>query len=120
MIVLGPFKRHWINFHGTLVWNLANCHLFHCILFFSVVVFVQLRNRVKQEQHVRLQQQKDALNKKNQEVAVMERRLAELRQRLWKKKNALQQKDNLPVRQRGGFFITLNCRNINTLLISHI
>ncbi|XP_008314693.1 apoptosis-stimulating of p53 protein 2-like isoform X2 [Cynoglossus semilaevis] len=62
---------------------------------------LQLRNRVKQEQHVRLQQQKDALNKKNQEVAVMERRLAELRQRLWKKKNALQQKDNLPLSSNG-------------------
>ncbi|XP_056136569.1 apoptosis-stimulating of p53 protein 2-like [Lampris incognitus] len=58
---------------------------------------LQLRNKLNQEQSVKLQQQKDCLSKKNLEVAAMDRRLAELRQRLWKKKAALQQKENLPV-----------------------
>uniref|UniRef100_A0A673CJ41 Tumor protein p53 binding protein, 2b n=1 Tax=Sphaeramia orbicularis TaxID=375764 RepID=A0A673CJ41_9TELE len=58
---------------------------------------LQLRNKLNQDQSVRLQQQRDGLNKRNLEVAAMDRRLAELRQRLWKKKAALQQKENLPV-----------------------
>ncbi|XP_056225125.1 apoptosis-stimulating of p53 protein 2-like isoform X2 [Seriola aureovittata] len=58
---------------------------------------LQLRNKLNQDQSVRLQQQRDSLNKRNLEVAAMDRRLAELRQRLWKKKAALQQKENLPV-----------------------
>lgn len=57
----------------------------------------QLRNKLNQDQSGRLQQQRDSLNKRNLEVAAMDRRLAELRQRLWKKKAALQQKENLPV-----------------------
>ncbi|KAI3352674.1 hypothetical protein L3Q82_020136, partial [Scortum barcoo] len=58
---------------------------------------LQLRNKLNQDQSGRLQQQRDNLNKRNLEVAAMDRRLAELRQRLWKKKAALQQKENLPV-----------------------
>ncbi|XP_072239671.1 apoptosis-stimulating of p53 protein 2-like [Leuresthes tenuis] len=65
---------------------------------------LQLRNKLNQDQSVRLQQHRDNLNKRNQEVAVMDRRLAELRQRLWKKKAALQQKENLPVASDGMAF----------------
>ncbi|KAM4584837.1 apoptosis-stimulating of p53 protein 2-like [Odontesthes bonariensis] len=65
---------------------------------------LQLRNKLNQDQSVRLQQHRDNLNKRNQEVAAMDRRLAELRQRLWKKKAALQQKENLPVASDGVAF----------------
>ncbi|XP_029009447.1 apoptosis-stimulating of p53 protein 2-like isoform X2 [Betta splendens] len=58
---------------------------------------LQLRNKLNQDQSSRLQLQRDSLNKRNLEVAAMDRRLAELRQRLWKKKAALQQKESLPV-----------------------
>lgn len=57
----------------------------------------QLRNTMNQEQNSKLQQQRENLNKKNQEVANMDKRVNELRDRLWKKKAALQQKENLPV-----------------------
>lgn len=59
---------------------------------------LQLRNKLNQEQNAKLQQQRECLNKRNSEVAVMDRRVSELRDRLWKKKAALQQKENLPVR----------------------
>ncbi|XP_029313830.1 LOW QUALITY PROTEIN: apoptosis-stimulating of p53 protein 2-like [Cottoperca gobio] len=62
---------------------------------------LQLRNKLNQDQSGRLQQQRDSLNKRNLEVAAMDRRLAELRQRLWKKKAALQQKENLPMASDG-------------------
>ncbi|XP_029929812.1 apoptosis-stimulating of p53 protein 2-like isoform X2 [Myripristis murdjan] len=62
---------------------------------------LQLRNKLNQEQSARLQQQRDSLSKRNLEVAAMDRRLAELRQRLWKKKAALQQKENVPVAPDG-------------------
>ncbi|KAM5301610.1 apoptosis-stimulating of p53 protein 2 isoform 1-T1 [Glossophaga mutica] len=58
---------------------------------------LQLRNKLNQEQNARLQQQRECLNKRNSEVAVMDKRVNELRDRLWKKKAALQQKENLPV-----------------------
>lgn len=58
---------------------------------------IQLRNKLNQEQNAKLQQQRECLNKRNSEVAVMEKRVNELRDRLWKKKAALQQKENLPV-----------------------
>ncbi|KAB5518426.1 hypothetical protein PHYPO_G00165740 [Pangasianodon hypophthalmus] len=57
---------------------------------------LQLRNNMNQEQNSKLQQQRENLNKKNQEVATMDKRVNELRDRLWKKKAALQQKENLP------------------------
>ncbi|XP_019962727.1 apoptosis-stimulating of p53 protein 2-like [Paralichthys olivaceus] len=62
---------------------------------------LQLRNKLNQEQSSRLQQQRDGLNKRNLEVVAMDRRLGELRQRLWKKKAALQQKETLPVASEG-------------------
>ncbi|XP_037621663.1 apoptosis-stimulating of p53 protein 2-like [Sebastes umbrosus] len=62
---------------------------------------LQLRNKLNQDQSGRLQQQRDSLNRRNLEVAAMDRRLLELRQRLWKKKAALQQKENLPVASDG-------------------
>lgn len=52
---------------------------------------------MNQEQNAKLQQQRENLNKRNQEVAAMDKRVGELRDRLWKKKAALQQKENLPV-----------------------
>ncbi|XP_053315930.1 apoptosis-stimulating of p53 protein 2 isoform X2 [Spea bombifrons] len=57
---------------------------------------LQLRNRLNQEQNAKLQQQRDSLNKRNSEVAAMDKRVNELRDRLWKKKVALQQKENVP------------------------
>ncbi|XP_017317067.2 apoptosis-stimulating of p53 protein 2a isoform X2 [Ictalurus punctatus] len=57
---------------------------------------LQLRNNMNQEQNSKLQQQRENLNKKNQEVVAMDKRVNELRDRLWKKKAALQQKENLP------------------------
>ncbi|XP_043969234.1 apoptosis-stimulating of p53 protein 2-like isoform X2 [Gambusia affinis] len=57
---------------------------------------LQLRNKLNQEQSARLQQQKDRLKKNNVEVVAMDQRLGELQERLWKKKAALQQKENLP------------------------
>ncbi|XP_053164051.1 apoptosis-stimulating of p53 protein 2 isoform X3 [Hemicordylus capensis] len=62
---------------------------------------LQLRNKLNQEQNAKLQQQRDCLNKRNSEVAVMDKRVNELRERLWKKKAALQQKENVPVSSDG-------------------
>ncbi|KFP02001.1 Apoptosis-stimulating of p53 protein 2, partial [Calypte anna] len=62
---------------------------------------LQLRNKLNQEQNAKLQQQRECLNKRNSEVAVMDKRVNELRERLWKKKAALQQKENLPVSSDG-------------------
>lgn len=56
-----------------------------------------MRNKLNQEQNSKLQQQRDNLNKRNLEVASMDKRVSELRDRLWKKKAALQHKENLPV-----------------------
>uniref|UniRef100_A0A8C6UZJ0 Tumor protein p53 binding protein, 2a n=1 Tax=Neogobius melanostomus TaxID=47308 RepID=A0A8C6UZJ0_9GOBI len=58
---------------------------------------LQLRNKLNQEQNSKLQHQRDSLNKRNLEVASMDKRITELRERLYKKKAALQQKENLPV-----------------------
>uniref|UniRef100_A0A673YW54 Tumor protein p53 binding protein, 2b n=1 Tax=Salmo trutta TaxID=8032 RepID=A0A673YW54_SALTR len=60
---------------------------------------LQLRNKLNQDQSAKLQQQRESLSKRNLEVATMDKRVAELRERLWKKKAALQQKANLPVSQ---------------------
>ncbi|CAL9687518.1 unnamed protein product [Knipowitschia caucasica] len=57
---------------------------------------LQLRNKLNQEQNSKLQQQRDSLNKRNLEVAAMDKRITELRDRLYKKKAALQQKENVP------------------------
>ncbi|XP_037637949.1 apoptosis-stimulating of p53 protein 2a isoform X4 [Sebastes umbrosus] len=62
---------------------------------------LQLRNKLNQDQNSKLQQQREGLNKRNLEVAAMDKRIIELRDRLWKKKAALQQKENLPVPSDG-------------------
>ncbi|XP_049926817.1 apoptosis-stimulating of p53 protein 2a isoform X4 [Epinephelus moara] len=62
---------------------------------------LQLRNKLNQDQNTKLQQQREGLNKRNLEVAAMDKRISELRDRLWKKKAALQQKENLPVPSDG-------------------
>lgn len=62
---------------------------------------LQLRNKLNQEQSAKLQQQRENLNKRNLEMAAMDKRVAELRDRLWKKKAALQQKENLPLPTEG-------------------
>lgn len=72
---------------------MININVF-CSDFFSSL---QLRNKLNQEQSAKLQQQRENLNKRNVEMATMDKRVAELRERLWKKKAVLQQKENLPV-----------------------
>ncbi|XP_044145011.1 apoptosis-stimulating of p53 protein 2 isoform X1 [Bufo gargarizans] len=62
---------------------------------------LQLRNKLNQEQNAKLQQQRDSLNKRNSEVVAMDKRVNELRDRLWKKKAALQQKENVPISSDG-------------------
>uniref|UniRef100_A0A8D0A910 Tumor protein p53 binding protein, 2a n=1 Tax=Sander lucioperca TaxID=283035 RepID=A0A8D0A910_SANLU len=62
---------------------------------------LQLRNKLNHDQNSKLQQQREGLNKRNLEVAAMDKRISELRDRLWKKKAALQQKENLPVPSDG-------------------
>uniref|UniRef100_A0A3Q3NHF1 Tumor protein p53 binding protein 2 n=1 Tax=Mastacembelus armatus TaxID=205130 RepID=A0A3Q3NHF1_9TELE len=62
---------------------------------------LQLRNKLNQDQNSKLQQQRESLNKRNLEVAAMDKRISELRDRLWKKKAALQQKENLPLPSDG-------------------
>uniref|UniRef100_A0A3P8V205 Tumor protein p53 binding protein, 2a n=1 Tax=Cynoglossus semilaevis TaxID=244447 RepID=A0A3P8V205_CYNSE len=57
---------------------------------------LQVRNKLNQEQNSKLQQQRDSLNKRNLEVVAMDKRISELRDRLSKKKAALQQKENVP------------------------
>ncbi|XP_011601605.1 apoptosis-stimulating of p53 protein 2 isoform X2 [Takifugu rubripes] len=58
---------------------------------------LQLRNKLNQDQNSKLQQQRENLNKRNLEIVSMDKRISELRDRLWKKKAALQQKENLPL-----------------------
>ncbi|XP_077437738.1 apoptosis-stimulating of p53 protein 2a isoform X2 [Vanacampus margaritifer] len=62
---------------------------------------LQLRNKLNQDQNSKLQQQRENLNKRNMEAAAMDKRIIELRDRLWKKKVALQQKENVPVPSDG-------------------
>lgn len=78
----------WLTFETFSSYSLAT---------FFPLSFIQLRNKLNQEQNAKLQQQRECLNKRNSEVAVMDKRVNELRDRLWKKKAALQQKENLPV-----------------------
>jgi len=58
----------------------------------------QIRNKLNQEQNSKLQQQKELLNKRNMEVTLMDKRINELRDRLYKRKAEARQKENLPVR----------------------
>ncbi|XP_012682315.2 protein phosphatase 1, regulatory subunit 13Ba isoform X4 [Clupea harengus] len=47
---------------------------------------LQIRNKLNQDQSSKLQQQKDLLNKRNMEVSMMDKRIGDLRERLYKKK----------------------------------
>ncbi|XP_006839557.1 PREDICTED: apoptosis-stimulating of p53 protein 1 [Chrysochloris asiatica] len=47
---------------------------------------LQIRNQLNQEQNSKLQQQKELLTKRSMEVAMMDKRISELRQRLYGKK----------------------------------
>lgn len=67
------------------------------MFFFFYLSGRQLSNKLNQDQNSKLQQQRENLNKRNLEIVSMDKRISELRDRLWKKKAALQQKENLPV-----------------------
>uniref|UniRef100_A0A8C9RNJ4 Protein phosphatase 1, regulatory subunit 13Bb n=1 Tax=Scleropages formosus TaxID=113540 RepID=A0A8C9RNJ4_SCLFO len=58
---------------------------------------LQIRNKLNQEQSGKLQQHKDLLNKRNLEVALMDKRISELRERLHKKKAEAHQKGDVPL-----------------------
>ncbi|KAG8449308.1 hypothetical protein GDO86_016092 [Hymenochirus boettgeri] len=57
---------------------------------------LQIRNRLNQEQSSKLQHQKELLNKRNTEVAIMDKRINELRERLYKKKVELNRINGSP------------------------
>ncbi|XP_061087878.1 protein phosphatase 1, regulatory subunit 13Ba isoform X2 [Conger conger] len=57
---------------------------------------LQIRNKLNQEQNSKLQQHKDVLNKRNMEVTLMDKRIAELRDRLYKKKAELNRINGTP------------------------
>ncbi|XP_058469393.1 protein phosphatase 1, regulatory subunit 13Bb isoform X4 [Solea solea] len=63
---------------------------------------LQIRNKLNQEQNSKLQQQKEILNKRNMEVTLMDKRISELRERLYKKKAEARQKENLPLNRANG------------------
>ncbi|XP_045551732.1 protein phosphatase 1, regulatory subunit 13Bb isoform X4 [Salmo salar] len=63
---------------------------------------LQIRNKLNQDQNSKLQQQKDLLNKRNMEVTLMDKRIGELRERLYKKKAEARQKENLPLNRTNG------------------
>ncbi|XP_034554721.1 protein phosphatase 1, regulatory subunit 13Bb isoform X4 [Notolabrus celidotus] len=57
---------------------------------------LQIRNKLNQEQNSKLQQQKELLNKRNMEVTLMDKRISELRDRLYKKKAELNRANGPP------------------------
>uniref|UniRef100_A0A8C7Z0R0 Protein phosphatase 1, regulatory subunit 13Bb n=1 Tax=Oryzias sinensis TaxID=183150 RepID=A0A8C7Z0R0_9TELE len=63
---------------------------------------LQIRNKLNQEQNSKLQQQKELLNKRNMEVTLMDKRISELRERLYKKKAEARQKENRPLNKANG------------------
>ncbi|XP_078262608.1 protein phosphatase 1, regulatory subunit 13Bb isoform X2 [Rhinoraja longicauda] len=63
---------------------------------------LQIRNKLNQEQNTKLHHQKELLNKRNMEVTMMDKRINELRERLWKKKSEARQKENIPLSQING------------------
>ncbi|XP_077408600.1 protein phosphatase 1, regulatory subunit 13Bb isoform X2 [Vanacampus margaritifer] len=63
---------------------------------------LQIRNKLNQEQNSKLQQQKELLNKRNMEVTLMDKRISDLRERLYKKKAEARQKENLPLNKANG------------------
>uniref|UniRef100_G3U856 Protein phosphatase 1 regulatory subunit 13B n=1 Tax=Loxodonta africana TaxID=9785 RepID=G3U856_LOXAF len=63
---------------------------------------LQIRNQLNQEQNSKLQQQKELLNKRNMEVAMMDKRINELRERLYGKKIQARDKDQIPLSRVNG------------------
>lgn len=63
-----------------------------------VFSILQIRNQLNQEQNSKLQQQKELLNKRNMEVAMMDKRISELRERLYGKKIQARGKESISVR----------------------
>uniref|UniRef100_A0A4W4FSS0 Protein phosphatase 1, regulatory subunit 13Ba n=1 Tax=Electrophorus electricus TaxID=8005 RepID=A0A4W4FSS0_ELEEL len=57
---------------------------------------LQIRNKLNQEQNSKLQQHKDLLNKRNLEVTMMDKRIEDLRERLYKKKAELSRMSGPP------------------------
>ncbi|XP_068580597.1 protein phosphatase 1, regulatory subunit 13Bb isoform X3 [Cebidichthys violaceus] len=57
---------------------------------------LQIRNKLNQEQNSKLKQQKDLLNKRNMEVTLMDKRISELRERLYKKKAEINRANGPP------------------------
>ncbi|XP_056619629.1 protein phosphatase 1, regulatory subunit 13Bb isoform X2 [Triplophysa dalaica] len=57
---------------------------------------LQIRNKLNQEQNGKLQQQKELLNKRNMEVTLMDKRINELRDRLYKRKAELNRVNGPP------------------------
>uniref|UniRef100_A0A672M5W1 Apoptosis-stimulating of p53 protein 1-like n=1 Tax=Sinocyclocheilus grahami TaxID=75366 RepID=A0A672M5W1_SINGR len=57
---------------------------------------LQIRNKLNQEQNSKLQQQKELLNKRNMEVTLMDKRISELRDRLYKRKAELNRVNGPP------------------------
>ncbi|XP_045916434.1 protein phosphatase 1, regulatory subunit 13Bb isoform X5 [Micropterus dolomieu] len=57
---------------------------------------LQIRNKLNQDQNSKLQQQKELLNKRNMEVTLMDKRISELRERLYKKKAELNRANGPP------------------------
>lgn len=64
----------------------------------TVFSVLQIRNQLNQEQNSKLQQQKELLNKRNMEVAMMDKRINELRERLYGKKIQACERENISVR----------------------
>ncbi|XP_049319695.1 protein phosphatase 1, regulatory subunit 13Ba isoform X3 [Astyanax mexicanus] len=62
---------------------------------------LQIRNKLNQEQNSKLQQHKDMLNKRNLEVTMMDKRIEDLRERLYKKKAELSRMGGPPSPQPG-------------------
>ncbi|KAG5846968.1 hypothetical protein ANANG_G00120590 [Anguilla anguilla] len=60
---------------------------------------LQIRNKLNQDQNSKLQQHKELLNRRNTEVTLMDRRIAELRERLHKKKAELNRINGPPFPQ---------------------
>uniref|UniRef100_A0A3B3TE00 Protein phosphatase 1, regulatory subunit 13Bb n=1 Tax=Paramormyrops kingsleyae TaxID=1676925 RepID=A0A3B3TE00_9TELE len=63
---------------------------------------LQIRNKLNQDQNSKLQQHKELLNKRNLEVSLMDRRVSELRERLYRKKAEARQKENIPLNRANG------------------
>ncbi|KAJ7991087.1 hypothetical protein DPEC_G00293600 [Dallia pectoralis] len=58
---------------------------------------LQVRNKLNREQSTRLQQNRELLNKRDTDVTMMDKRIGELRERLYKKKAEACQKERKPL-----------------------